>query len=93
MKIFYYGNFIDIKIGQEVTVAKTGSGRTIFGEPAILKKTTKRHLVFKTKSGKTVRCPIDNLSHTIGKANKAGYFVMTQKFEDVKNIIRHPVMF
>lgn len=93
MITFHYGDLINIKIGQEVTVARCGSGHTKFGEPALLERTTKQHLVFKTESGKTVKCPIDNMSRTVGKANQAGYFIIVRKFEDVKDIIRHPVMF
>ena len=93
MKIFHNGNYINIEIGQEVTVARCGSGHTKFGEPALLERTTKQHLVFKTESGKTVKCPIDNMSRTVGKANQAGYFIIVRKFEDVKDIIRSSVMF
>ena len=91
MKTFHYGDYINIEIGQEVTVARCGSGHTIFGEPALLERTTKQHLVFKTESGQTVKCPIDNISYTIGKAK--GYFIMMKKFEDVENIIHSAVTF
>ena len=93
MIIFHYGNIINIEIGQEMTVARCGSGRTVFGEPAVLERTTKQHLVFKTESGKTVKCPINNMSRTVGKAERAGYSIITRKFEDVENIIRSSVMF
>ena len=92
-KTFYCGNYINIEIGQEVTVARCGSGHTKFGEPAWLERTTKQHLVFKTESGQTVKCPIDNMSHTVGKADQAGYFIMAQKFEDINDIIRSAVTF
>lgn len=91
MKTFHYGDYINIEIGQEVTIARSGSGHTIFGEPAVLERTTKQHLVFKTESGKTVKCPIDNMSYTIGKAKD--YFIILKKFEDVENIIRSTVTF
>ena len=93
MKTFHYGEYVNIEIGQEVTVARCGSGRGTFGEPATLTRTTKQHLVFTTESGKTVKCPIDNMSRTVGKAERAGYFIIVRKFEDVENIIRHSVMF
>ena len=93
MKTFHYGDYIDIEIGQEVTVARTSSGTTKFGEPAWLEKTTKQHLVFKTESGQTVKCPIDNMSVTVGKAKQEGYFVIRRKFEDVKDIIHSTVTF
>ena len=93
MRTYYYGDDINIEIGQEVTVARSSSGHTIFGEPAVLERTTKQHLVFKTESGQTVKCPIDNMSTTVGKAKQAGYFIMKQKFEDIENIIHSSVRF
>ena len=93
MKVHHLGNYIDIEIGQEFTVARSGGGRTLFGERAIFTRTTKQHLVFETESGKTVKCPIDNMSYTVGKADKAGYFIVSRKFEEVKNIIHSSVMF
>lgn len=93
MKTFHYGDYIDIEIGQEVTVARTSSGTTKFGEPAVLERTTKQHLAFKTESGQTVKCPIDNMSHTVGKADREGYFIILRKFEEVKDIIHSAVTF
>ena len=93
MKTFHYGNYINIEIGQEVTIARCGSGHNIFGEPALLERTTKQHLVFKTESGQTIKCPIDNMSFTVGKADREGYFIIVQKFEDIENIIRSAVTF
>ena len=93
MRIYNSGDYINIEIGQEVTIARSGSGHTTFGEPAILERTTKQHLVFKTESGATVKCPIDNMSYTVGKAAKAGYFIMIRKFEEVNNIIHSRVRF
>ena len=92
MRVFYLGNFIDVEIGQKVTIARSSSGHTMFGEPAEFSRTTKQHAVFTTESGATIKCPIENWSYTIGKADKAGYGIITRKFEDVKNIIRMPVM-
>lgn len=92
MRTFHYGNYINIEIGQEVTVARSGSGRTVFGEPATLTRTTKNHLVFTTQSGQTVKCPIDNMSRTVGRANQAGYFIITRRFEDINDIIKSAVM-
>ena len=89
---YAYGNFINIEIGQEMTVARCG-GFTKFGEPATLTRTTKQHLVFTTESGQTVECPIDNVSFTTGKAHQAGYFLLAQKFEDINDIIRSAMTF
>ena len=93
VRTFHYGNFIDMEIGQEVTVARCSSGQTKFGEPALLDRMTKQHLVFKTESGKTVKCDIENMSRTVGKAKEAGYFIIVRKFEEIDNMIRHSVMF
>ena len=92
MRTYHYGQYINIEIGQEVTVARCGSGRGTFGEPATLTRTTKQHLVFETESGATVKCQIDNVSVTVGKAEQAGYFIIAEKFEDVANIIKSAVM-
>ena len=86
----YYEEF-NIELGQEVTVAKLGTQGYIHGEPATFTRTTKQQMVFTTESGATVRCPLGDISHTIGKAGKFGYFVMLRKFEDINNIIRESV--
>ena len=91
MSVFYLGDYINIEIGQEVTIATCGSGDTVFGEPATLTRTTKQHMVFKTESGQTVKCPIDNMSYTIGKARD--YFIIVRKFEDLEYIIHDAVKF
>lgn len=93
MRTFYCGEFVNIEIGQEVTIARSGSGHTTFGERSLLERTTKQHMVFKTESGQTVKCHIDNMSGTVGKAKQAGYFIILRKFEDVKNIIHSKVTF
>lgn len=93
MRVFHCGSYINVEIGQEMTVARVGGGRSIFGEPAVLERTTKQHLVFKTASGKTVKTGIDNLHRVVGKAKEFGYFILLRKFEDVDGIIRSSVMF
>lgn len=72
---FYFGDWKEIKIGDEVFVGTCGSGRTVFGEHAKLVKILKNHLVFETESKTKVKTKIDNLNHTVGKANEYGYFV------------------
>lgn len=72
---FYFGDWKEIKIGDEVFVGTCGSGRTVFGEHAKLVKILKNHLVFETESKTKVKTKIDNLNHTVGKANECGYFV------------------
>ena len=72
---FYFGDWKEIKIGDEVFVGTCGSGRTLFGEHAKLVKILKNHLVFETESKTKIKTKIDNLHHTVGKANEYGYFV------------------
>ena len=75
MKVWNCGKFEDIEIGQKVFVGHCGSGRTVFGEYAILERTTTKHLVFKTESGATIKTDIENIHTVIGKAGKHGNFV------------------
>lgn len=75
MKIWDCGKFEDIEIGQKVFVGHCGSGYTVFGEYAILERTTTKHLVFKTESGATIKTDIENLNKVIGKAGKQGNWV------------------
>ncbi len=75
MKIWDCGKFEDIEIGQKVFVGHCGSGHTVFGEYAILERTTTKHLVFKTESGATIKTDIENLNKVIGKAGKQGNWV------------------
>lgn len=72
---FYFGDWKEIKIGDEVFVGTCCSGRTVFGEHAKLVKILKNHLVFETESKTKVKTKIDNLNRTVGKANECGYFV------------------
>lgn len=75
MKVWTCGKYENIEIGQKVFVGHCGSGHSVFGEYATLERTTKRHLVFKTESGATIKTAIDNLCQVIGKAGKQGNFV------------------
>lgn len=75
MKIWFHGKYIEMNIGERVTVFKCGSGHSTYGEEATLTRTTERHLVFKTDSGATVKTATDNLSKVVGKAGKAGWHV------------------
>lgn len=72
---FTLGDWKEIKMGDEVFVGTCGSGRTLFGEHAKLVKILKNHLVFETESKTKIKSRIDNLNHTVGKANEFGYFV------------------
>lgn len=48
MKVWFCGEFINMTIGQNVTVFRCGSGHTTFGEAATLIRTTVKNLVFET---------------------------------------------
>ena len=76
LRIFRYGEFIDIKIGQKFTVARCGSGHTVFGELATLTRITDSQLIFTTESGSIVRA--NHNLQTIGKAKREDYFVSTR---------------
>lgn len=93
LKIWNYGDWMEIQIGQEVTIFRCSSGRTVFGERAHLERTTKQHLVFVTESGTQVKTAIDNLSQVVGKAAKEGYCVSIRKYDDFKDIIHETVRF
>lgn len=77
MKVWNCGRYEEMEIGQKVFVGRSSSGRSVFGEEAILTGVTKQHLVFTTVSGSIIKTAIDNLHAVAGKANKAGYFVST----------------
>ena len=85
--------FVDMKIGDRVTVFRCGSAHTTFGEPATLTKTTAQHLVFTTDSGAVVKTKIDNLFDVIGKAAKAGYCVSRRQFETFDQMYKENVKF
>lgn len=85
--------FVDMMIGDRVTVFRCGGGHSTFGEPATLTKATAQHLVFTTDSGATVKTKIDNLFATVGKADKAGYCVTRRPFEDFDHMYRENVRF
>lgn len=95
MKVWYCGDFADVKIGQKVLVARCGSGRTYFGEFGKLARVTSNSLVFVTDSGATVKTAIDNIHKVYGKAAKAHYFVSltVDGREDDQNFIRQNVRF
>lgn len=78
MKVWTYGCFEDLEIGQRFFVGRCGGGHSVFGEYATLTGTTKKHLVFTTESGSIIKAAIDNLNMVAGKAKKAGYFVSTK---------------
>lgn len=93
LKVWNCGNWMEIQIGQEVTIFRIGSGHSAFGERAHLERTTKQHLVFVTESGAQVKTAIDNLHQVVGKAAKERYCVSIRKYDDFENIIHQKVSF
>ena len=90
MKVWNYGKFINVEIGQRFLIASCGSGHSIFGEFATLERTTKQHLVFVTESGSVVKTAKDNLSHVVGKFEN--YFV-SPNIENRENLIKQRVYY
>lgn len=93
MKTWYMGNDVNVELGQKVTVLKTGSGWTTFGEPAMLTDVSAKYLVFTTESGVKVKTSRDNIHNVSGKAKAAGYSVALKAFESFKDMIHMPVNF
>ena len=85
--------WINIEIGQEVTVFKCGSGLTVYGEKAHLERTTAQHLVFVTESGAIVKTAIDNLFKVVGKAARAHYCVSLTKYEKFTHMVHSNVRY
>lgn len=74
MKVWNFGKFVNVTIGQKVLVARCGSGTSLFGEFGKIERTTGKHIVIVTDSGSIVKTGIEDLN-PIGKARKEGYFV------------------
>lgn len=89
---YVWGDWKEIKIGDEVFVGTCGSGRTLFGEHAKLVKILKNHLVFETESKTKVKSKINNLNQTVGKANEFGYFVSLGR-KDESTFIERKIRF
>ena len=93
MKVWYDGKYIDMEIGQTVTLCRIGGfSQGLFGESGKLERTTKQHMIFVSESGGVIKTKIDNLHHTVGKAYKEGYFVSLKSTEEL-NVIYEKVRF
>lgn len=93
MKVFANGKLVDVEFGQRFYVGRCGSGRSCFGEFAVLERSTKSHLVFKTDSGAVVKTHLDDLG-TVGKAANSHYFVsMIVDGRDTANYIHENVKY
>ena len=88
MKIIRFGKEIELE-NTEFYVGKCGSGHTVFGERAHFTRATAKHLIFTTESGAIVKT--DYQMNTIGKANKAHYFVGIGDRTNEENYIRQSV--
>ena len=75
----------------EFFVGKCGSGNTVFGERAHFTKATKQHFVFTTESGAIVKT--DMYMNTVGKAQKAHYWVGFGDRTNDDNVIHSTVMY
>ena len=75
MKTWYDGEYIELYVGQVVTVYRRGQDHRLYGELATLTRSTKRYLVFTTDSGATVKTRRDCLPATVGDAKEKGYCV------------------
>ena len=81
MKVWHCGDFVEVKLGQRVSVLRCGWGHSVFGEAATLERATAQHLVFVTDSGAVVKTGRENLM-TVGKAAKNHYFVSLHQPEE-----------
>ena len=80
VNVYRNGNWETITSETEFSVARVGSGQSLFGENAKLIKVLKNNLVFETESGTLVKTEIDTLN-TVGKAKKSNYFILKSKFD------------
>lgn len=86
------GKFEEVKVGQKVSVLRSGSGHTVFGEEGKITRTTKNNIIIETISGATVKTDIETLN-TVGKAKKEGYFVSLNKIDKFNNLIKEKVAY
>lgn len=93
MKTWYNGDFVNLTVGQKVTVFRCGSGRTTFGEPATFTKATAKNLVFTTASGAVVRTAADSIHAVCGRAKADGYCVSLKAPEEFTDLIFDEVRF
>ena len=92
-KVWNCGKIHEMVIGQEVTVFRTSTGHTTFGEPANLTKVTTQHLIFTTHSGAIVKTKVNNLHWVVGKADKNRYCVSLKNIDQFQEMIRENVRF
>ena len=87
MKTWYDGEYIELYVGQVVTVYRRGQDHRLYGELATLTRSTKRYLVFTTDSGATVKTRRDCLHATVGDAKEKGYCVSPKPLDAFSHMI------
>jgi len=92
MKAWYNGEYVEVYVGQVVTVYRC-LGQKIYGELATLTRATKRCLVFTTDSGATVKILLDNLHATVGRVKENGYCVSPRSVEAFSHMVHEEVRF
>ena len=91
MKTWYDGEYIELYVGQVVTVYRRGQDHRLYGELATLTRSTKRYLVFTTDSGATVKTRRDCLHATVGDAKEKGYCVSPKPLDAFSHMIHEEV--
>ena len=91
MKTWFDGKFMEMYVGQVVTVYRCGEDHKEYGEFATLTRATKRYLVFTTDSGATVKTRWDCLHATVGKAKGQGYCVFPKPVDAFSLMIHKEV--
>ena len=92
MKTWYDGRYMELCVGQVVTVYRRGQDHKLYGELASLTRSTKRYLVFTKDSGATVKTRLDNLHATVGEAREQGYCVSPEPADAFPHMIHEEVM-
>lgn len=93
MKVWHDGKYIELEIGQIVTMCRVGGfSHSLFGESGKLNRITKQHLIFVSNSGGEIKTKIDNLHWVVGKAKEEGWFISLKPFEEL-DIIYEKVRF
>ncbi len=91
MRTWYNGEYIELYVGQVVTVYRRGQDHKLYGELATLTRSTKRYLVFTTDSGATVKTRVDNLHVTVGEARERHYRVSPKPVDAFPHMIHQEV--
>ena len=75
MRIWDYGKWVDLEIGQRVFIGKCVGLRSVWGEFGRFERVTKQHAVFISESGSIIKTAIDNLCHVAGGFGREGWWV------------------